>query len=146
MDNGAGLLGELQQFLDRRKVAVATLDAPTLVGLMVDWYRLVPVDARADGLLHQYGGWSEGCVTGFKWSVLRHVLVDAGDPDPVERFAGLTLMLEPSAFSGVSAVRFETSDRNALEAFVRRIEASPAWDAVAAARPMGVVLQSGGLR
>jgi hypothetical protein len=55
------LLGELQSFLDRRKVDVGRLDGETLVALMVDWFRLVRV-AEIDGLptedtlVHQYGG------------------------------------------------------------------------------------------
>jgi hypothetical protein len=146
-----GLLGRLQQFLDRRRVDVATLDGEGLVTLMVEWYRQTALDpadatATADVLMHQYGGWSEGCATGFKWGVVRRVELTEPDGSRVERFAGLTLMLEPSRFSGVAPVRFEVADRGALDAFVQRVERTPAYDTVLGERPMGVVLQSGGLR
>jgi hypothetical protein len=86
-------------------------------------------------------------VTGFKWGVLRQVTqIDVVGGTRTDRFAGLTLMFEPARFSGVAPWRTETRDPAKLEGFVAAIERTPAYEMATSQKPMGVVLQSGGLR
>src|SRR3954463_15902712 len=70
------LIVELQNFLRQRDLDVSQLSAAEMVGVMVDWYRFTPMNAvQSDALVYRYGGWSEGCATAFKLSLLRRVTV-----------------------------------------------------------------------
>src|SRR3954465_3425240 len=67
-----GLMVELQSFLHQRNIDVNQLSAGEMVRVMVDWYRFTPVKTvQSDELVYRYGGWSEGCATAFKLSLLR---------------------------------------------------------------------------
>ena len=93
--SNVNLLSSLQTFLNQRAVDVERLTAEKMVALMVDWFRLAPIDgvahaSAADTMLFRYGGWSEGCVTGFKFGLLRRIAT--GDASDTEWLAGITLM------------------------------------------------------
>jgi hypothetical protein len=143
------LLSNLEGFLRERNVDVNRLTAAEMVGLMIDWYRFAPMQPRggtaADTLVYRYGGWSEGCATGFKLSLLRQVGErDAGSG--AERVAGITLMFEPSGRSDLSPFMAVSSNSGSVEGFLEVIRASPAFRQLATAKPMAVMLESGGLR
>jgi len=146
-----GLLGELESFMRQQAVDPGRLDADAAVRLMVDWYRFAPVDAAAgarsaDTLLYRYGGWSEGCATAFKLSLLRRVsgrnAIDGG----TEQLAGITLMFEPSGQGELMPFTTSSTDWKSVDAFLEAIQDSPAFRGLATATPMAVVLESGGLR
>ena len=146
-----GLLGELQSFIRQQGVDASRLSADTMVRLMIDWFRFAPIDpvagvAAADALVYRYGGWSEGCATAFKLSLLRRVTerntIDA-DPD---RFAGITVMFEPSGQAELMPFTTVSSDWKSIEAFLGAIENSPAFKQLAVATPMAVLVESGGVR
>jgi hypothetical protein len=145
------LIVELQNFLRQRNIDVDKLSAGEMVSVMVDWYRLTPVkkvqgDVAGDALVYRYGGWSEGCATAFKLSLLRRVTVrDAGGADD-ERLAGITMMFEPSAQAELMPFSAVASDTNSIGAFVTAVESSPAFQLLAGASPMGVMVESGGVR
>lgn len=159
--NGAGekpvatshaLLAKLETFMRQQGVDAGGLSADTMVRLMIDWFRFAPpVDpvadaSSADALVYRYGGWSEGCATAFKLSLLRRVTgrnTGGGDPD---RFAGITLMFEPSGHADLAPFTAVSSDWKSLEAFLEAIESSPAFKELAVARPMAVLVESGGVR
>jgi len=151
MLNSYILLGALQSFLQQRDVQVERLTADRMVPLMIDWFRLVPVDtlertSTADVLVYRYGGWSEGCATAFKLSLLRRVTVrDASGADD-ERLAGITMMFEPSAQAELMPFSAVASDANSIGVFVTAVESSPAFQLLAGATPMGVMVESGGVR
>src|SRR4051812_44917540 len=66
------LIVELQNFLRQRELDVDQLSVAEMVGVMVDWYRFTPMKTvQSDALVYRYGGWSEGCATAFKLSLLR---------------------------------------------------------------------------
>lgn len=143
-----GLLSDLEAFIERRGGDVNQLVARSMVDLMVDWYRF---DAKAasgkeDVLVFRTGGWSEGCATGFKLSVLRRVATGRVPDGDAARFAGITLMFEPSARSELAPYSTTSAEWQSMEGFVAAIEASPAFRGLDAAIPMGVMLESGGLR
>ncbi|HXF17462.1 MAG TPA: hypothetical protein VN496_10685 [Burkholderiales bacterium] len=142
---------ELQNFLRQRNIDVDQLSAGEMVSVMVDWYRLTPVkkvqgDVAGDALVYRYGGWSEGCATAFKLSLLRRVTVrDASGADD-ERLAGITMMFEPSAQAELMPFSAVASDANSIGVFVTAVESSPAFQLLAGATPMGVMVESGGVR
>jgi hypothetical protein len=136
----ASLLADLDRYLHQRKVAVDGLGAEQMVAVMIDWYRFVPIDADARGaLVFRYGGWSEGCATGFRLSLLRR----AGT---TEQLAGITMLFEPSAPANLAPYTTATSDWDTLEAFLDAVQASPAYRRFGTAKPMAVMLERGGLR
>jgi hypothetical protein len=148
--NSYNLLGALQKFIKQRGVEMDSLTADPMVRLMIDWFRLVPIDqlertASTDVLIYRYGGWSEGCATGFNFSLLRRITEThaGGDTDWI---AGITLMFEPSFYANLTPFSTVSSDWKSIEAFLSAIENSPAFTAVVAAKPMSVVVESGGLR
>ena len=139
------LHSSLQAFFNQRGVDVERLAAESMIKLMLDWFRLVPIAGMAaDTLLFRYGGWSEGCVTGFKFGLLRRVA--ASDETRTEWLAGITLMFEPSRYAGVEPLNTESTDWGSLEAFGRAIESSPGFRLSAAITPMAVMVESQGLR
>jgi hypothetical protein len=145
------LLEALQHFLEERKVVVEMLTVDPAVTAMLDWYRLRKADVlggapAADVLVCQYGGWSEGCATGYKFSVLRRVTDAGGQATPTDWFAGVTLMFEPSGAVGLTPLRIASSQYPTLDAFLEAIEASDGFQSLRRQRPMGVLLESGGLR
>jgi hypothetical protein len=146
-----GLIAELQGFLRQRDVDVNHLSADAMVRMMIDWYRFTPVKkaggaAVGDALVYRYGGWSEGCATAFKLSLLRRVTErDAGGAE-AERFAGITLMFEPSGQAELMPFTAVSSDAKSVEAFLETVQNSPAFKELAGATPMGVLVESGGVR
>jgi len=141
------LIVELESFLQQRDIDINQLSAAEMIGVMVDWYRFTPMKTvQSDALVYRYGGWSEGCATAFKLSLLRRVTVrDASGADD-ERLAGITLMFEPSAQAELLPFSAVASDANAVEGFVATVENSPAFQLLAGATPMGVLIESGGVR
>jgi hypothetical protein len=151
MVNSYSLLGALQGFLRKRGVDVEHLTVDPMVRLMVDWFRLVPINLverplSADALVYRYGGWSEGCATGFRFSLLRRITEGNAGEDDTDWFAGITLLFEPSRYAELAPVYAVSSDWKSIEAFLQVIESSPAFMALASATPMGVLVESGGLR
>jgi hypothetical protein len=143
------LLSSLQAFLNQRSIDVERLTAEKMVALMIDWFRLAPIDgvahaSAADTMLFRYGGWSEGCVTGFKFGLLRRIA--ASDASDIEWLAGITLMFEPSRYAGIDPLSTVSTDWQSLEAFVRAIESSPGFQLSAALAPMAVIVESQGAR
>jgi hypothetical protein len=147
------LLAKLETFMHQQGVGAGALNADATVRLMIDWFRFAPIDsvaiassADADVLVYRYGGWSEGCATAFKVSLLRRVTgrntIDA-DPD---RFAGITLMFEPSGHADLAPFTAVSSEWKSIEAFQEAIESSPAFKELAVATPMAVLVESGGVR
>jgi hypothetical protein len=151
MLNSSTLLTALQTFLDQRRIEVEGLTAEPMVVTMFDWLRFGKVASlegapEADALVFRYGGWSEGCATGFKLSLLRRVTERDAEGRATDWYAGITLMFEPSRYAGMAPFSTVSSDWPSLEAFLHAIESSPAYRASAAMVPMGVVMESGGLR
>jgi hypothetical protein len=145
------LLEGLQHFLEERRVVVEMLTVDPAVAAMFDWYRLRKADVlagtpAADVLLCQYGGWSEGCATGYKFSLLRRVTEASDAGRAADWFAGITLMFEPSGAAGLSPRRLASDQYPSLDAFLEAIEASDGFTELRRQRPMGVLLESGGLR
>lgn len=147
------LLAQLESFMRQQGVDATRLSADSVVGLMIDWFRFAPIDpvggrasAEADVLVYRYGGWSEGCATAFKLSLLRRVTelnTIGADPD---RFAGITLMFEPSGHAELMPFTAVSSEWTSIEAFQEAIESSPAFKELAVATPMAVLVESGGVR
>lgn len=151
MINSYSLLSALQSFIDKRKIDPNAIMAEDMVLLMVDWYRLVRIDGMEgqpadDALIYRYGGWSEGCATGFKVSLLRRVKVTEDNGERTEYHAGITLMFEPAGYSHLKPVSIASSDWNTIESFMVTIQESPAYKATATVVPMSVLVESGGLR
>jgi hypothetical protein len=101
--------------LKQRGVEVDGLTADPMVRLMIDWFRLVPIDqlerkASADVLVYRYGGWSEGCATGFNFSLLRRVTENSAGGGDTDWFAGITLMFEPSLYDSLAPFTTVSSD------------------------------------
>ena len=148
-----GLLAELESFIRQQGVDASRLGADTMVRLMIDWFRFAPRDsvaavsaADADALVYRYGGWSEGCATAFKLSLLRRVTgrnTIGADP---EQFAGITVMFEPSAQAELMPFTTVSSDWKSIEDFLQAVEKSPAFKQLALATPMAVLVESGGVR
>ncbi|MEO6022363.1 MAG: hypothetical protein ABIP64_04455 [Burkholderiales bacterium] len=143
------LTASLQTFALQRSVDVEQLNAETMIKFMVDWFRFVPIEnidnaTPADTLVYRYGGWSEGCATGFKYSLLRRVnLHDAEKSNmPTELLAGITLMFEPSRYVEITPAEIVLTDQGALSAFILLIENSPGFQLSASRTPMSVALES----
>jgi hypothetical protein len=145
-----GLIIQLQGFVQQRNINVDQLSIDAVVKLMVDWYRFSPIQktrgVTGDALVYRYGGWSEGCATAFKLSVLRRVTVRDATGADAERMAGITMMFEPSGQSELVPFSAVSSDAKSIEAFVGAVENSPAFQQLAGAAPMGVLIEGGGLR
>jgi len=145
------LLAELESFMRQQEVDAGRLSADTMVRLMIDWFRFAPGGSvagapSADALVYRYGGWSEGCATAFKLSLLRRVTgrnTFAAEP---EQFAGITLMFEPSGHADLAPFTAISSDWKSIEAFQEAVENSPAFRLLAVATPMAVLVESGGVR
>jgi hypothetical protein len=142
------LLSSLQSFLNQRGVAVERVTAEEMVSLMVNWFRLIPIDGinqgtPADSMLLLYGGWSEGCATGFKFGLLRRIAASNAEP---EWLAGITLMFEPSRYASIAPFNTVSTDWQSLEAFVSAIESSPGFRLSVGLTPMAVMLESQGFR
>ena len=145
------LLGALQHFLTERKVQVDQLTADLAVMAMLDWYRLQPAgkwtsSAAGDALVYQYGGWSEGCATGYKFSVLRRITEKNDQGGETDWFAGITLMFEPSEAGDLPPYRTNTTEWKSIDAFYEAIQASGGFLKLQKRQPMSVMLESGGLR
>ncbi len=146
----SNLLTDLQSFIRQRKVDVERLTADQMIALMVDWYRFAPVaaagsGAAADALVYRYGGWSEGCATGFKLSLLRRA-GERGAADTAERIAGITLMFEPSSGAKLAPFSTVSSDFDSIEGFLDAVQQSPAFRQFGTALPMAVMMERGALR
>ncbi len=144
------LMAKLQRFVQDQGVDLAQLNADAMVRLMIEWYRFTPLQGRTgetadDALVYRYGGWSEGCATAFKLSLLRRVTEQTGTQTS-ERVAGITLMFEPSNQADLVPFTAVSSEVNSIEAFLRTIESSPAFKQLAGATPMGVLIETGGMR
>lgn len=142
------VVASLQTFLNKRAVDVEHLRVEPMVSLMVDWFRMVPIDATAhssptDTMLFRYGGWSEGCVTGFKFGLHRRISTGISEPDWL---VGITLMFEPSRYADVAPLNTVSTDWQSLEAFVHAIESSPGFRLSSSITPMAVMLESQGFR
>ena len=149
--NSFDLLAALQSFLRERNVDVERLTVDPMIVTMIDWFRLVPLDlakdtASADVLVYRYGGWSEGCATGFVFSVLRRITEPNAEGGETDWVAGITLMFEPSRYAGLAPLTTVSSDWQSIDAFLRAVESSPAYKLLVAEQPMSVLLESGGLR
>jgi hypothetical protein len=151
MVNSYSLLGALQGFLHQRGVDVEHLTIEPMVSVMIDWFRLMPITLvgqplTADVLVYRCGGWSEGCATGFRFSLLRRLTEESEAGSSIDWFAGITLMFEPSGHADLAPFSSVSSDARSIEAFLQSIESSPPYLALAAKTPMGTMLESGGLR
>ena len=149
--NSFDLLTALQSFLRERNVAVERLTVDPMIVTMIDWFRLTPLDlakdaASADVLVFRYGGWSEGCATGFVFSVLRRITERNAESGETDWVAGITLLFEPSRYAGLAPLTTASSDWQSLEAFLRAVESSPAYKLLVGEQPMSALLESGGLR
>lgn len=142
------VVASLQMFLNKRSVNIEHLRVDQMVVLMIDWFRMVPIDGVAhtsptDTMSFRYGGWSEGCVTGFKFGLHRRITTGTSDPDWL---VGITLMFEPSRYADIAPLNTVSTDWQSLEAFVHAIESSPGFRLSASLTPMAVMLESQGFR
>lgn len=148
--NAYALLATLQNFVERRQAAVSALDLPGMLDHMLAWYvalppgRLLP-EALSDELVYRYGGWSEGCATGFKVSLLRRLSVRA-EPGETQWLAGISLLYEPAGRASLARFSTASADWPSLSAFRSAVESSPAFRQLAEAPPMAAALEGGGLR
>ena len=146
-----GLLTQLQSYMREREVEPSDLSADEMVRLMVDWFRFAPVDAiggapSVDALVFRYGGWSEGCATAFKLSVLRQVTPKDAAVGETDLLAGITLMFEPSKQAELLPFSTASTDWKSIDAFLQAVESSPAFRMLASTKPMSAMIESGGLR
>jgi hypothetical protein len=146
-----GLLNQLQGYMRERDVDANNLSADEAVRLMIDWFRFTPIDTiggapSTDALVFRYGGWSEGCATAFKLSLLRQVTPSISIDGETELLAGITLMFEPSSQAELLPFSTASSDWKSIDAFLQAVESSPAFRELAGAKPMAVMVESGGLR
>ena len=151
MLNSYTLLSALQNFLHQREVEVDTLTADPAVVLMIDWFRLerfgMAVAASSpDVLVYRYGGWSEGCATGFNFSLFRRITDRSPGVESTDWVAGITLMFEPSRLAALERFSTVSGDWQSLDAFLHAIESSAAYRELVAQKPMSVLIESGGLR
>jgi hypothetical protein len=149
--NSYTLLGSLQKFVEQRSIAVIDLTAEPAISVMLDWFRFVRVDrfdqtVSDDALVFRYGGWSEGCATGYRFSLLRRVTEKSESGGDTEWFAGITLLFDPSGRSDLAAFSTTSSDWESLDAFAQAVERSPGFMALVAEKPMSAFLESGGVR
>ena len=145
------LLAALQTFLRERSVVVERLTVDPMIVTMIDWFRLAPLDlakgaAATDVLVFRYGGWSEGCATGFVFSMLRRITEPDAEGGETDWVAGITLMFEPSRYAGLAPLTTASSDWQSIDAFLHAIESSPAYKLLVGEQPISVLLESGGLR
>jgi hypothetical protein len=145
------LLAALQRYLDQRKVLVDRLDLGSAVAVMTDWYRDVPIGeiepaSTLDALVCRYGGWSEGCATGFKISMLRRVTEVRSTGVRTEWFAGMTLMFDPSRYAEMEAFSTSSMDWPSLEEFLGAVHTSTGYKLSEGVAPMSVMTESGGFR
>ena len=145
------LLAQLQSFMRQQGVDADRLGADAMVRLMIDWFRFSPVASAegtspADALVYRYGGWSEGCATAFKLSLLRRVTARNAIDSAADQLAGITLMFEPSGQGELMPFTTASSDWKSIEAFQEAVENSPAFRQLAVATPMAVLVESGGVR
>ena len=142
-----GLIAELQEFLRQRNVDVNHLGADEMVRIMVDWYRFMPAGkAQDDALVYRYAGWSEGCATAFKLSLLRQVTQRDADGTSTQRLAGITMMFDPSGKGELLPFTAVSSDAKSIEDFLQIVEGSQGFRELAGTNPMGVLIEGGGLR
>ncbi len=146
-----GLLNQLQGYMRERDVDANNLSADEAVRLMIDWFRFTPIDTiggapSTDALVFRYGGWSEGCATAFKLSLLRQVTPSISIDGETELLAGITLMFEPSSQAELLPFSTASSDWKSIDAFLQAVESSPAFRELAGTKPMAVMVESGGMR
>lgn len=146
-----GLLSQLERFLQQREIEVGLLTADTVAGVMLDWMRFSPIDAggeagTADELVYQYGGWSEGCATGFKLSLLRKVTGPAIGDGNGALTVGITLLFDPGANTRFAPYRLASSESVSIEDFMAGIERSPAYAKLAAETPISAFIERGAMR
>jgi hypothetical protein len=146
-----GLLTQLQGYMREREVDADSLSADEMVRLMIDWFRFSPIEAAggtpaADALVFRYGGWSEGCATAFKLSLLRQVTPINATDGEAGLLAGITLMFEPSSKAELLPFSTASSDWKSIDAFLQAVENSPAFRELAGTKPMSGMVESGGLR
>jgi len=151
MVNSSSLLAALQGFLRERDVDVERLTVEPMITAMADWFRLVRLDliksaASSDVLVYRCGGWSEGCATGFLFSVLRRIREPNANKGETDWVAGITLIFEPSHYADLASFSTVSSDWQSIDAFLHAIESSAAYKMLVAQTPMSVLLESGGLR
>ncbi len=151
MFSSSQMLAALQEHLGQRGVEVERLTTDTAIDAMIEWFRsasLLDVSSKneTDVLVHRYGGWSEGCVTGFKFSVLRQIAKRDAVGGETQWLAGITLMFEPSRYADLEPFSTVSTDWQSLEAFRNAIRSSPAYALCGAVIPSGVIVESGGLR
>jgi hypothetical protein len=139
-------LGQLQGFLQERRIEASELTPGDSMRLMIEWYRITragEASTPADALVFRYGGWSEGCATAFNVSLLRRVKALGGDTDLV---AGITLMFDPGSAPGVQAHLSSTADGTSLEDFAQLVQQSTVFKLLGNRKPMAVVVESGAFR
>jgi hypothetical protein len=137
-------LAALHSYLQQRGLDPNSLTVAGMVDVMLDWYRLVPIVTQGeDQLIFRYSGWSEGCATAFKLSLLRRIAT--GD-DSGERLAGITMMFEPSNQSELLPFSAQSSDATSLEAFAAAIKRTAAYQRLGSATPLAVLVETGGVR
>lgn len=146
-----GLLSQLQRFLDQRGLDVGTLAVDTVAGVMLDWVRFSPIaagggSALTDELVYQYGGWSEGCATGFKLSLLRKVSGTGAAGESFNLTAGITLLFDPGANTRLAPYRLSSSEAGSIEDFLAAIERSPGFVKLVPETPMSAFIERGGMR
>lgn len=146
-----GLLSQLERFLQQREIEVGLLTADAVAGVMLDWMRFSPIDAggeggTADELVYQYGGWSEGCATGFKLSLLRKVTGPAIGDGNGALTVGITLLFDSGANTRFAPYRLASSESKSIEDFMAGIERSPAYAKLAAETPMSAFIERGAMR
>ena len=147
--NSVTLLAALQAYLQKQSIELDALGPAAIVKVMVAWFSEVLIadtSLSADALVYRYGGWSEGCATGFKLSLMRRVTERNVEGGETEWFAGITMMFEPSRFSSLAPYSTATSEWKTVQAFQTAVESSPAYRAAGTTAPMGVMVESGGLR
>lgn len=136
------LLADLEDYLRQRDVDIDSLTVDKMLGVMTDWYRSVPIVPNGEGagdmLQFRYGGWSEGCATGFNVSLMRRAVGRGA--------AGITLMFEPSGGADLESFSTALSDPAAMAVFMEAVRGSPAFQAFGSARTMGALIEKGGLR
>jgi hypothetical protein len=145
--NSEILLSALQSFMQRHSIELDQLTTEQMVSVMIDWFRLESLDLmdrgpQADALVFRYGGWSEGCATGFKLSLLRRVR----QRESVDWFAGITLMFDPARYADFAPFSTISADWQSIDAFMRAIESSQAYKTSRSMTPMGALIEIGGLR
>jgi hypothetical protein len=140
------LLLQLQRFVEQRGIDVGLLTADAALGVMIDWQRAAPAAGgrEADELVFLSGGWSEGCATGFKLSVLRRLPGAAGGAAPLT--AGITLLFDTGANARFEPFRLASSELRSAEDFAAAIEQSPAFRKLAAETPMSAFIERGAMR